>query len=296
MSFLGRLFSGMSLGPKGYSFNAEEEAAKEAARKQMEGIGRAEDFQREMYQEARTLQDPFLQIGTQSFTKLSELAQQGIGQQHPGFSQELLGYIPEQRQFTQDDIYMDPGIQFAQEQAQRGIERSAAARGGVLGGGVLRELQRERMGLAGQQTGQAYNRFLGQQQLGQQRGLSLANLALSGRQQEQAEQAEAYNKLASIAQLGPSLAQGLGNQAIGQGARLGDLALQAGNVEAARSAAISQAEANRTNKMLNLLMTAGGLFGGGFGGSQIQANPASIQQRNDQQQLSSLLGAYYNAN
>ena len=226
----------------------QSEAARDAAREQRRSIQKSTQLQQQGFEQAREIQDPFLRGGQQAFGTLSDLVTQGLQQpqeQLPVLTQGQ-GFTP--GQFSISDITQDPGIQFAQEQAQQAVERSAAARGGLLGGGTLRELTREATGLAGQQAGQAFNRFLGQQQLGlsgaQQRlGAEQQQFgqALTSRQQGQAERGAALNRLAGLAQVGPQTATALGNQAIGQGGTLGGLALQTGNVNAAQQAAQGQA-------------------------------------------------------
>ena len=40
------------------------------------------------------------------------------------------------------DFTRDPGYQFRQQEGQRGVENSAAARGGILSGGALKAISR----------------------------------------------------------------------------------------------------------------------------------------------------------
>lgn len=61
---------------------------------------------------------------------------------------------------TTVDEQNDPGYQFRLQQSQQAIERSAAARGGVMGGGVLKDLANYQQGLASQEYGNVYNRAL----------------------------------------------------------------------------------------------------------------------------------------
>ena len=53
----------------------------------------------------------------------------------------------------------DPGYQWILDQGQRAINASAAAKGGVLGGGVLKTLTDYNQGEAGTQYTNAFNRF-----------------------------------------------------------------------------------------------------------------------------------------
>lgn len=56
----------------------------------------------------------------------------------------------------------DPGYRFRQQQAQEGLEKSAAGRGTALTGGFQKDLASLNQGLASQEYGNVYNRALGQ--------------------------------------------------------------------------------------------------------------------------------------
>lgn len=57
---------------------------------------------------------------------------------------------PEAQQAAQLQMQSSPAAQYQLEQMQRATERSAAARGGLMGGNVLQELQRNAAGIASQ--------------------------------------------------------------------------------------------------------------------------------------------------
>ena len=59
---------------------------------------------------------------------------------------------------TLDQLRNTPGYQFAQEQGQKAITGSAAARGTLLTGGTMKSLARFGTGLADQTFGDAYGR------------------------------------------------------------------------------------------------------------------------------------------
>lgn len=115
------------------------------------------------------------------------------------------------RSFTMADYEADPGYAFRQQQGMQGIERSAAARGGLLSGAALKGIERFGQGLASEEYGNAYNRF-------------------------QSNQANQYNRLASLAGVGQTA-----NNAL----------QQAGSQFANAMTGISQANAaNQGNAML----------------------------------------------
>lgn len=86
--------------------------------------------------------------------------------------------------FTAPDanaLYADPGYQARLAAAQKGFERSAAAKGTLLSGGTQVALGRQMQDLASQEYGQAFNRAMGayQQRYGQFQ--DAANLGMAAR-------------------------------------------------------------------------------------------------------------------
>jgi hypothetical protein len=63
---------------------------------------------------------------------------------------------------------MDPGYQFRQSEGQKGVERSAAARGGLFSGRAAKDLTRFNQGIASSEFGNAWNRLAGLAGVGQQ--------------------------------------------------------------------------------------------------------------------------------
>ena len=122
------------------------------------------------------------------------------------------------RSFTTQDFQQDPGYAFRQSEGLKGINASAAARGGALSGGAVREAERFASGLASQEYGNAWNRF-------------------------QSDQTNRFNRLAAIAGIGQTSANTLGqfgqnyagnaaNIGMTNAANTGELALQASNARA----------------------------------------------------------------
>ncbi len=73
------------------------------------------------------------------------------GQGAAGMQAALTGAMgPEAQQAAQANFSQSPAAQYQMEQMQRATERSAAARGGLMGGNVLRELQQNAAGIASQ--------------------------------------------------------------------------------------------------------------------------------------------------
>ena len=64
-------------------------------------------------------------------------------------------------------FFQSPGYQFRQDEGIRAIDRSASARGQLMSGGTLRELQRYGQGLASSEFGNYANRLASMAGLGQ---------------------------------------------------------------------------------------------------------------------------------
>jgi hypothetical protein len=98
---------------------------------------------------ANELLSPYTQLGGETAQSLREfMAPGGAGQ----------------RTFTAADMEAyDPGYQFRLDKAQQAAEKSAAARGGLLGGGFAKALAREQQGLASSEFANAESRFRQQQ-------------------------------------------------------------------------------------------------------------------------------------
>ena len=61
--------------------------------------------------------------------------------------------------FGMEQFQQDPGYAFRQAEGMKALERSAAARGGLLSGGTLKGIQRFGQDLASQEYGNAFNRY-----------------------------------------------------------------------------------------------------------------------------------------
>lgn len=123
-----------------FAANRSASAAKQAAATSAASTDRATELQRQMYEEGVARQQPFLQTGTEFFNRLAELQRGG-----PSAAQNFL--------------QMDPGYAFRLGEGMKALERSAAARGGLLSGATMKGLQRYGQDLGSQEFGAAYNRL-----------------------------------------------------------------------------------------------------------------------------------------
>lgn len=159
----------------GAIFGGNAAAAQERATKE------AMDLQRQMYQQSRDDMQPWRLAGVGGL--------QGL--------QSLLN--------DPSSIQNSPAFQFRMAEGQKALERSAAARGGLAGGGFMKGLARYSQGLASEEYGNQYNR--------------LANLAGMGQSTAQNLGALGANYANSMSNLygAKGNAQAAGQQAIGQG-------------------------------------------------------------------------------
>lgn len=121
---------------------AQSSAARYAADAQLQAAREANELQKRIYEENVARQQPFLQTGTQFFNQLAALQRGGP-------------------QAAQNFLQMDPGYGFRLSEGMKALERSAAARGGLLSGGAGRALTRYGQDVASQEYGAAYNRLAG---------------------------------------------------------------------------------------------------------------------------------------
>jgi murein L,D-transpeptidase YcbB/YkuD len=114
-------------------------AARDAANTQADAARYAADMQKKIYDQQRADQEPWRQAGQQALT----------GMQNADF----------QKDFTMADFQADPGYQFRMDEGQKALERSAAAKGGMMSGGTLKAISKYGQGVASQEYQSAYDRF-----------------------------------------------------------------------------------------------------------------------------------------
>jgi hypothetical protein len=115
-------------------------AASKAAKTQAGAADRAADLQYEQFERQVELQEPWRKAGEEALNKLVPIASE---------------YTP----FGMEQFQADPGYAFRMSEGMKGLERSAAARGGLLSGGMLKGIQRFGQDLASQEYTNAFNRY-----------------------------------------------------------------------------------------------------------------------------------------
>lgn len=159
------------------------EAAGKAADTQAGASDRAAELQNQQFQQNVARQKPFYDVGVNALPELVQASK----------------YTP----FGMDQFKADPGYAFRLSEGQKALERSAAARGGLLSGGTGKALQRFGQELGSQEYTNAFNRYQAERQA------RLGPLqSLTGMGQTTAN---------TIGQAGQSMASNVG-EAIGSGA------------------------------------------------------------------------------
>lgn len=115
-------------------------ASRSAASTQASAADRAAQLQKEQFDRQVELQAPFREIGLNALRKLEPLASE---------------YTP----FGMQQFQQDPGYAFRMSEGMKGLERSAAARGGLLSGATMKGIQRYGQDLASQEYTNAFNRY-----------------------------------------------------------------------------------------------------------------------------------------
>ena len=98
-------------------------------------------------------------FGQQYYNSTGQAAGDNLSAYQPQTNQNNGDYGSLDRKFTMADFQTDPGAEFRRSEGQRGLESSAAARGGILSGGALKAISRYNSDVASQEYGAAYNRF-----------------------------------------------------------------------------------------------------------------------------------------
>ena len=114
-------------------------ASNRAAKSQAGAANRAANLQNEQFERQIELQAPFREVGLRALNKLEGAAD----------------YTP----FGIDQFQADPGRGFRISEGMKMLERSAAARGGLLSGGTGKALQRFGQELGSQEYQNAFNRY-----------------------------------------------------------------------------------------------------------------------------------------
>ena len=245
-----------------FSGSQNRQAASQAADTAAQGSDRAAALQYQMFQqqqaaqekalaEQRALQEPYRQAGLTGQNRLMELMGLGgnVGAE---------GYGKYARDFGAQDFQQDPGYAFRLGEGQKALERSAAARGGLISGGALKAASRYGQEMGSQEYQNAFNRY--QTSRGNQLQ-PLGNLMTSG-------QSAASNQATAAGQYGANMSQAAGNY----GANVGSLYNQQGINQGNALLAGAQARTSSYGDIAKLYGQTNPNFSNLFGSSSTSGN------------------------
>ncbi|MFX9083116.1 DNA transfer protein p32 [Acinetobacter baumannii] len=200
--------------------NKQAKAAQEASNQQYEATKYATDQQKQMFDEVRKDQQPYMQAGYDALKQLMG----GMGQ-NGQFMQAYNG----------QDIYNDPSYNFRLNQGLDAVQSGAAAQGGLLSGATQKALNDYAQNFASQEYQNAYNRY-------------------------NADQTNQYNRLPNLVGLGQSAAAGVGNAGMQTGQAIANNTMAGANAQAAGTIAAGNKTANNFNNLLGIGTAVAGMF------------------------------------
>jgi hypothetical protein len=163
-------------------------------------------LQKQRYEEGVQRQQPFLTAGTNALARIQNgefAAPAAFDYKNPEFAQ------PGAFSFGAGDYQADPGYAFRLSEGQKALERSAAARGGLISGGALKAATRYGQDMGSQEYGNAFNRALTQYGTKVDTANTGFNRAITGYNAQVNASNEGYNRLAGLAGAGQTTGQNL---------------------------------------------------------------------------------------
>ena len=127
--------------------------ARSAASTQADAANRSADLQKQMFDKQMELQEPYRAAGITGQNRLMELL--GLGG-----NTGAADYGRYTKDFGMNDMVTDPGYAFRLSEGLKGLDRSAAARGGLISGGALKAATKYGQEMGSQEYGNAYSRYL----------------------------------------------------------------------------------------------------------------------------------------
>lgn len=132
--------------------SAQADASGAAAAAQAQSARESLALQKEMYEKQVALQEPYRQAGLTGQNRLMELM--GLGG-----NVGAAGYGKYAKDFGMTDFQQDPGYAFRLSEGLKGLDRSAAARGGLISGGALKAATQYGQEMGSQEYQNAFSRY-----------------------------------------------------------------------------------------------------------------------------------------
>lgn len=210
-------------------------ASHRAADAQVQASDNANQTQWDMFNRNKADLQPWMQSGGQGLNALMQYL--GVGPN--GMNPNAPGVKP----FGMADFQADPGYQFRLNEGENAILNKRSALGGVMSGGTLKDLANYGQGMASQEYGNAYNRYVGNQN-------------------------NIYNRLNSLSATGVNAAGSIAGLGAGTANQVSANQLGAGNAQAAGIVGGANAINNGIGQLSNNWLLANALQqnGGGISG------------------------------
>ena len=213
-------------------------------------------MQQKQYEESVQRQQPFLTAGTNALARMQagEFAPPtAFNANDPRYAQ------PGAFSFTAKDYQADPGYAFRLSEGQRALERTAAARGGLISGGALKAATRYGQDMGSQEYQNAYQRALTGYGTQVDRSNTAFSRGLTGYNADVARSDTGYNRLAGMAGIGQTTGQQLNtagaNYASMGSNTLGNYGTAAGNAVMGAGAATAAGQMGSANTLASALNT-----------------------------------------
>ena len=182
-------------------------ASKSAAKTQASSADQAAQLQQQQYEQTRQDQMPWLKAGETALNQLAPLA-------------------ANYQTFGKEQFQQDPGYAFRLSEGQKALDRSAAARGGLISGGALKAAQRYGQEMGSQEYTNAFNRY-------------------------QTERSAQLGPLQSLAGVGQTTAAQLGQAGQTMATGAGNAFMNAGNARASGYTGVANAVTGGLSSYLN---------------------------------------------
>lgn len=233
----------------------QADAANNAASMQQQSTDRAMNMQQAQYDQARADNQVYRTGGANAFNSLQALSQYG-----PVDTATRVNSV-QQAPDSQTLMSQDPGVQYRMQQAQQALTQRANASGNLYGGGYLGDLNALTQNLASQEYGNAYNRWMQDDNRQYNQGIQLDQRDWDRSQTNQNTQ---WNRLQTLAnmglgatnattQAGQSFANNSGQLLNNNASAVGNYTTQAANAGAANTV-------NNANNWTNALNTGAGVY------------------------------------
>lgn len=194
-------------------------AANNAADAQVAGIRAGQRSQERMFNKQVELQEPFRQAGVEGKNRLMELLGLGDNTGSADFGRDS-------QPFSMANFQADPGYAFRLSEGLKALDRSAAARGGLLSGNQLRGVTELGQNMGSQEYQNAFNRFY-------------------------SERASRLNPLQSLMGVGQTSTNAMSNAAADFGKSQADAAAAIGNARASGYMGMANAVSSGLGQYMN---------------------------------------------